>query len=69
MITIHLVDFPLDVYGGVTPTQNGYIMAINKHISVEEKGKTIRHEMAHIQLRHFDSAKSIQEIEKEADEW
>ena len=67
MITIHFVNFPDDIYGACRKTKHGFIIAINKGMTYEQTVKTIRHEMTHIRLNHFDSDRPLEEIENEAD--
>ena len=72
MITLFFAELPFtDVRGCVRKSSKGYSVLINTNegISREEMANTIRHEMNHIRLNHFDSDKSLQEIEREANSY
>lgn len=69
MIHIVYINFPPSVFGAVKLKRDGsYLIAINENLPPDEKEKTIKHELAHIRLDHFNSDKSIQKIEREAEE-
>lgn len=70
MITLFFAELPFtDVRGCVRKSSKGYSVLINTNplLSTEQIVKTIRHEMNHIRLNHFDSDKPIEEIEREAE--
>lgn len=71
MITIYFRELPFtDVRGLTHKIKDGsYTVLINtnKALSAQQIVNTIRHEMRHIRLNHFESGKSLSEIEAEAD--
>lgn len=71
MITLFFKELPFDdVYGCSRKTAKGnYHVLINTNpaISREQMVNTIRHEMNHIRLKHFDDMNTpLEELEREA---
>ena len=70
MITIYFHQFPFtDVKALCSKHKTDFTVLINtnKDISIQEIAHSIRHELNHIRMNHFDSDRSLDEIEKEAD--
>lgn len=66
--TIYYVDLPNTIEGITSPDGNRYIIAINRALSEARQRFSLEHELAHIRFDHFYCEKSIEEVEREADE-
>lgn len=67
-VIIRLVDVPVDLKGVVKEDSNGdYNIYINARLSSEQQVETCLHEMAHIKFGHLHSARTLEEIEDEAE--
>ena len=69
--TILYIDLPGGVKGAVTPNDDGtYLIFINSKLSDKDREHTFLHELAHIQLDHFNQHdKPVVECEKEVDQY
>jgi hypothetical protein len=65
-IFIRFVSFPtLRIYGATALDENGdYNIYIDERLSNEKKLETYKHEVLHIQNRHFESSVSAKEAEE-----
>lgn len=67
-IIIREVSLPRGVHGALREDPEGNAnIYINQHDPIEEKRKTVDHELRHYRLRHIGSGKSIRQVEREAD--
>ena len=71
MITIYFQPLPFtDVKACVSKHKANYTVLVNTNndFSIKEIAHSIRHEMNHIRMNHFDSDRPLEDIEKEADQ-
>lgn len=65
-----LPSLPDGIHGINRKTDTGYIIAVNARMPIEQQAKTLRHEIAHITLGHFEqTARPLDDIEAEAAAW
>lgn len=68
MINLFFLDaLPLTIRGAACKSDTGEtFIVINSGLAIEQQAKTLRHEIAHIRLGHFDSEEPLAAIEKQA---
>ena len=68
--TIH-TSFPDDIHGivfAITQKQsNGFLIVIDDRNTAEKQSFSLRHELSHIALNHFERTIPIETAEKQAD--
>ena len=71
-IELRYVRLPRYVYGFIYKYKDVFLIAINKSLSETKKKKTILHELAHFELKHYDKEVfefKIEDLEDEADKY
>ena len=71
-IELRYVSLPSYVYGLIYKHKDIFLIAINKSLSDNCKKKTILHELAHFELKHWDKEVfeyKIEGLEDEADKY
>ena len=71
-IELRYVSLPSYVYGLIYKHKDIFLIAINKSLSNYKKKKTILHELAHFELKHWDKEVfeyKIEGLEDEADRY
>lgn len=71
-IELRYVSLPSYVYGLIYKHKDVFLIAINKSLSDNGKKKTILHELAHFELKHWDKEVfeyKIEGLEDEADRY
>lgn len=71
-IELRYVSLPSYVYGLIYKHKDVFLIAINKSLSESKKKKTILHELAHFELKHWDKEVfefKIEDLEDEADRY
>lgn len=71
-IELRYVRLPSYVYGLIYKHKDVFLIAINKSLSDNGKKKTILHELAHFELKHWDKEVfeyKIEGLEDEADRY
>lgn len=71
-IELRYVRLPNYVYGLIYKHKDIFLIAINKSLSENKKKKTILHELAHFELKHYDKEVfefKIENLEDEADSY
>ena len=71
-IELRYVSLPSYVYGLIYKHKDIFLIAINKSLSENKKKKTILHELAHFELKHYDKEVfefKIEDLEDEADKY
>lgn len=71
-IELRYVRLPSYVYGLIYKHKDIFLIAINRSLSQEKKKKTILHELAHFELKHYDKEVfefKIEDLEDEADKY
>ena len=71
-IELRYVSLPSYVYGLIYKHKDIFLIAINKNLSDNWKKKTILHELAHFELKHWDKVVfeyKIEGLEDEADRY
>ena len=71
-IELRYVKLPRYVYGFIYKYKDVFLIAINKSLSENKKKKTILHELAHFELKHYDKEVfefKIEDLEDEADRY
>lgn len=71
-IELRYVSLPSYIYGLIYKHKDVFLVAINKSLSETKKKKTILHELAHFELKHWDKEVfeyKIEGLEDEADRY
>ncbi|MBR3334325.1 MAG: ImmA/IrrE family metallo-endopeptidase [Clostridia bacterium] len=67
-IIIREVPLPRGVHGALREDPEGNAnIYVNQHDPIEERRKTVAHELRHYRLGHIGSGKPVHQIEKEAE--
>lgn len=67
-VHVYIVDLPSGVHECVMPDteDDGYTVYLNRTLSEEARRRAFDHALKHINSRHFEDGKTVQEIEAEA---